>query len=308
MNVERHKYFIMTLDPVHVGTGGYRLGRVDNAIVREPGTSLPKIPGTSLHGAICSAAAMRYGEPEARGQRKKGNRQTSLIIYTFGAGSGENGEEGQFASGVVGIHDARILLFPVVSNDGPVWITTATLLSEAGINGGRSPASKEEVVIADPLQPAGDGFVAGWLLLAAKKGPVLNKPNNIDPQSVPALEEALKRTVIVHDTLFGELVNSGLEVRTSVAINPKTGAAEDKALFTYEALPRSTFLTFEVIVDEYSEDRPQTRNDGLPSDPAGVVKQGLDLLEYLGVGGMSTRGFGRIKTVGDVKNATTPAS
>jgi CRISPR-associated protein Cmr4 len=42
------RFAFMTLDPVHIGTGGYRLGRVDNTIVREPGTNLPKIPGTSL--------------------------------------------------------------------------------------------------------------------------------------------------------------------------------------------------------------------------------------------------------------------
>ena len=43
-----HKLLFLTLDPVHIGTGGYRLGRVDLSIVREPGTDLPKIPGTSL--------------------------------------------------------------------------------------------------------------------------------------------------------------------------------------------------------------------------------------------------------------------
>ncbi|RME07324.1 MAG: type III-B CRISPR module RAMP protein Cmr4, partial [Bacteroidetes bacterium] len=53
----KHRYLLVTLDPVHIGTGGYRLGRVDNSIVREPGTRIPKIPGTSLHGAIRSYAA-----------------------------------------------------------------------------------------------------------------------------------------------------------------------------------------------------------------------------------------------------------
>ena len=42
------RFIIMTLEPAHIGTGGYRLGRVDNSIAREPGTNLPKIPGTSL--------------------------------------------------------------------------------------------------------------------------------------------------------------------------------------------------------------------------------------------------------------------
>ena len=43
------RYLLMTLDPVHPGAGGYRLGRVDNSIAREPGTRWPKIPGSSLH-------------------------------------------------------------------------------------------------------------------------------------------------------------------------------------------------------------------------------------------------------------------
>ena len=54
---KRRRYLLMTLDPVHIGTGGYRLGRVDNSIVRELGTRVPKIPGTSLHGAARSYAA-----------------------------------------------------------------------------------------------------------------------------------------------------------------------------------------------------------------------------------------------------------
>ena len=41
------RFVLMSLDPVHIGTGGYRLGRVDFSIAREPGTNLPKIPGTS---------------------------------------------------------------------------------------------------------------------------------------------------------------------------------------------------------------------------------------------------------------------
>ena len=57
-----HRYLLMTVDPVHIGTGGTRLGRVDLSIVREPGTNLPKIPGTSFSGAIRAYAAYRYGK------------------------------------------------------------------------------------------------------------------------------------------------------------------------------------------------------------------------------------------------------
>ncbi|WP_421658971.1 RAMP superfamily CRISPR-associated protein [Leptothermofonsia sp. ETS-13] len=49
--------------------------------------------------------------------------------------------------------------------------------------------------------------------------------------------QVIKRIVLVKDSLFSHIVNSNLEVRTSVAISPETGAAEEGALFTYEALP-----------------------------------------------------------------------
>jgi len=42
MTYQARRYLFMTVDPVHIGTGGYRLGRVDLAIAREPGTNLPK--------------------------------------------------------------------------------------------------------------------------------------------------------------------------------------------------------------------------------------------------------------------------
>src|SRR5947209_16511305 len=82
----QQRYLFMTLDPVHIGAGGYRLGRVDMTIAREPGTNLPKIPGTSLAGAARSYAAMSYGKPSAAGKHGefKGHRKICPIIYTFG--------------------------------------------------------------------------------------------------------------------------------------------------------------------------------------------------------------------------------
>ena len=59
------------------------------------------------------------------------------------------------------------------------------------------------------------------------------------------------RVVLVSDGLFSQIVNSNLEVRTSVAINPETGAAEEGALFTYEAIPRATVLWMDVVVSDY---------------------------------------------------------
>ncbi|MBX0310527.1 MAG: hypothetical protein JHC31_01775, partial [Sulfurihydrogenibium sp.] len=48
--VKNYQVFAMTTDPVYIGTGGYTIGRVDNTIVRDPITKVPKIPGSSLAG------------------------------------------------------------------------------------------------------------------------------------------------------------------------------------------------------------------------------------------------------------------
>jgi CRISPR-associated protein Cmr4 len=96
-----------------------------------------------------------------------------------------------------------------------------------------------------------------------------------------------------------------------VAIDPERGAAEEGALFTYEALPRATFLTTEVVLDDYREAFPKNKcgqgktdkDNPLPGTPwhgpLDVVKAGLRMIEWLGVGGMGTRGFGRLAIVGE---------
>jgi CRISPR-associated protein Cmr4 len=51
-------YYAMTIDPIHVGTGGTRLERVDLSIVRDPATKLPKIPGSSISGPARAYTAL----------------------------------------------------------------------------------------------------------------------------------------------------------------------------------------------------------------------------------------------------------
>jgi len=297
------RYLLMTLDPVHPGAGGYRLGRVDNSIAREPGTRLPKIPGSSLHGAARTYAAYAYGDPDAAGQKqdKIAAPETHPICYTFGYLKGKN----KMASGVVSIFDARILLFPVHSAVGPVWVTTAARLKEAGVDVDRGPARKEEIILTWEHEGR---LNLGWLLLNVAASTTVHPP--AEWKETSAWEKASERIALVHESIFSTIVNSNLEVRTSVAINPETGAAEDGALYTYEAIPRAAFLTAEVVLDEYHPQQglfPVTetkQNQPLPQGrtwqtPLDVVRTGLDMMAYLGVGGMGTRGFGRLQVVGN---------
>ncbi len=366
--IEKYMHFLMTVDPVHIGTGGYRLGRVDNSIVREPGTNLPKIPGTALHGAIRHYAAYRYGKPKCAGQSGHCGQPTCPICYTFGSVTGDRAR-----AGVVRIHDARILLFPVYSMVGPVWITSPSTLYDAGFsqNGQLFTVSEDGARWSDSLT-SNNHLNLGWLMVEREE----NLPDIDLPKQIP--DEIKSRVVLVSDKLFSQIVNSNLEVRTSVSINPETGAAEDKALFTYEAIPRATVLWMDVVVDDYAGEfpskeewkricegveenlpdtipdsetkgekvlrqlgyisaRPQKRKDETEDDfekrikeyrdqvqkalqsckkalslnwsnPSDVLVLGLDWLEHLGVGGMGTRGFGRVKLICYKKEEPTKAN
>jgi CRISPR-associated protein Cmr4 len=330
MSFSTYRYLLMTTDPVHIGTGGMRLGRVDNSIVREPGTRLPKIPGTSLSGAIRSYAAFRYGKRTCAGKDGHCGRPTCPICYTFGSVKGEGSEHSY--SGVVSIGDARLLLFPVYSMVGPVWVTSPAALADFGIGeqsvAGNKAKWNSEITSQKHLN-------LGWLMVE-KDGADWSVPDGIKNKNLPG--PASNRIVLISDKLFSQVVNSNLEVRTSVAINPKTGAAEEGALFTYEAIPRAAFLWMDAVVDDYREgelwknggiiwkahkeetsiiwhdnfrdgmplypdskdsNKPEQINGGSKGwkSPDDVIRSGLEWAEHLGIGGMGTRGFGRMKVV-----------
>ncbi len=315
---KRQRYLFMTTDPVHIGAGGYRLGRVDNSIVREPGTRIPKIPGTSLHGAARSYAAQLYGTPWAAGQEHKHPEDPDFdlggnpVCYTFGylkktkrnneKDDKEKDDSSVGYSGVVNVFDAQVLLFPVHSMAGPVWVSTVARLQDAEFTVSETPQDWTNDTALLTWERA-DALNLGWLMLGIGGKVSIAAPSAW--KDTPRWQAVHQKIVLVHDALFSQIVNSNLEVRTSVAIDPKRGAAEEGALFTYEALPRATFLTADVVLDDYRGGKvDKTEKDkplpgGAWSDPLNVLKAGLGMIEWLGVGGMGTRGFGRMAIVGE---------
>lgn len=313
----QQRFIFMALDPVHIGTGQTRIGRVDNTIVRETGTNIPKIPGTSLTGAARSYASLIYGKPAAAGQHlklKPEERKNCPIIYTFGTSNNGNAVEGQ--QGKISISDAQILFFPVYSMAGPVWVSTSEILESAGFEAKISGSSvihgnSPDDTIYTSLNWKQDTLNLGWLHLKKSKDDLTVTPPG-EIANKKEWESIKQRIVIVPIKLLSQIVNSNLEVRTSVAINPATGAAEDGALFTYEAIPRATWFWSDVVQDDYASEFPKTRKqftvrgensgDELPNpweSPLDVVKSGFELMEFLGIGGMTTRGFGRVKCIAD---------
>lgn len=311
-------YYLLALEPVHVGAGGMQLGRVDNAIIREAGTRLPKIPATSLAGVARSYTAMHYPDRYQRPVKdEEGN-----VVYQSCARSEPDGSElcgqrdcpvcipygfsrpdGRSFPSMSEFSDARILFFPVSSMIGPVWVTSpaalhglveAKVLSPKEVN---SQVEGNSYRIQTALKAV--RLNLGWLLLdiAYRSAPLTETGmTTLKEAGVPG--ELLNRLVLVPDPLFSHVVNNNLEVRTSTAINALTGASLEGALFTYEAIPRATLFWFQVIYkrpgDFLLDGKPVEGNIDWVRER---VEEGFDYFEYLGVGGMVNRGMGRLRVL-----------
>ncbi|MBU4479243.1 MAG: type III-B CRISPR module RAMP protein Cmr4 [Candidatus Omnitrophica bacterium] len=305
-----YRFTGMALDPIHVGTGGCRLGRVDNTIVRDPVTQIPKIPGSSLAGVMRAYVAMARENqnpnreidgkkkpyyPDCAGQGGESGhcgQNDCLVCTVFGFAKSKD-NEGGFA-GLAGFSDMHVLLFPVASQMGPQWITCPMALRQLDNGIGDVPEP-------DALYHQADGqpINLGWLLLPVKAWDKFNyviqkiKDSNLT-------ELVIKNLGIVSDKLFTHIVNSNLEVRTSVAIDPATGAAKDRALFSYEALPRGTVLVWDVTCrnpKHFKINGKDVEAVKSPDDIKSIVTDANSYFEHLGIGGMGTRGMGRLRVL-----------
>ncbi|PTQ57292.1 MAG: CRISPR-associated RAMP Cmr4 [Candidatus Carbobacillus altaicus] len=311
----------LAIDPIHVGTGGSRLGSVDHTIVRDPISKIPKIPGSTLAGMIRSYAAMakeKYpncaglGQPKADGSGGHCGEPTCPICTTFGFSKDEG-----FA-GLASFSDMSVLLFPVATREGPVWVTAPIALRFTDHRDLQDLyalekeaihfLSKKEIRTDKPLN-------LGWLLFEVKSdwGKGASIQDFLFRLKVP--DYIISKTVVVSDKVFQHVINSNLEVRTSVSIDPTTGAAEKGKLFTYEALPRGTVLYWDVTVrnpqhflirGEEIKLKEDTEQKTEIKDVCNVVSSAHPYLESLGLGGMVTRGMGRLRVLeSDCSDAST---
>lgn len=278
------RYYLVCIDPVHIGTGGYRLGSVDNTIIREPHNKLPKIPGSSISGVVksyypyvtgkeedwkCIISDGGCGKPECN------------ICYTFGYSIKNDGKS---QKGRAQFFDAKIIFFPIFTTIGTKWITTARILQEEK----NITVEEPPVDTAYSLRPVNTSFVAvGWLSLKLQ-----NKQVNIQ-ETDSSIKHIMDNLIIVNEDIFPFLVNTNLEVRTSTSIDPKTGTVKEGALFTYEAIPRGTVLSMDITFFEYGFEKNPDRKD----EAIKLLENSINQLSVIGLGGMNTRGFGRVKPV-----------
>ena len=336
------RVFAIATDPIYVGTGGYTIGRVDNTIVRDPITRIPKIPGSSVAGtwryymALKLQAAFKEEyrkDLEKRDEQKQledlfespkewmkgyaGNRWAKLKC----AGQDDAPEDSEGKTGHCGqcivckafgyskrdrswqgmlfFSDLNILFFPVYTRFGTKWVTSERILKDAGLIQEKQEGPGEKVVFVQEEieKDRSEGEInLGWL----------NLPYEVKPLNI-FLDELrdwikLEDIVVVPDSLISHIINSNLEVRTSVSIDPITGAAKEGALFTSEAIPRGAVFYGRIRLF----DRSQFSKEELPEKQLiwKALEDSKAFYETLGIGGMTTRGFGRMRIkLGEVNDS-----
>jgi len=189
-----------------------------------------------------------------------------------------------------------VLLFPVATREGPIWITAPSALRQVESLRDQDDVDESAVHRKDagtsPLN-------LGWLLLPVRQLDGIDKVTSA-LEALHVAKYIRDRLGVVSDKLFSHIVNSNLEVRTSVAIDPATGAAEEGLLFTYEALPRSTVVLWDVTCRNPAHFRIGQAAVEAVKDAKqvhDVVAAGFPYLEALGIGGMGSRGMGRLRVL-----------
>ena len=351
--------YAIAIDPIYIGTGGYTIGRVDNTIVRDPITKIPKIPGSSLAGTWRYYVALElqsyfkdeykkdlkkraekkdsieelFNEPKDWMKNYSGNRfarikcagqdeepQKNLdesksintghcghciVCKAFGYSKQAKKENSKIIKegswqGMLFFSDLNILFFPVYTRLGVKWITSERILKETPVGLHCNVPDREEQKIVFAQEKIEDGKEAGYINLGWLNLPYEVKNCDINVRVIQKLPFKPKDIIIVPDSLISQIINSNLEVRTSVSIDPITGAAKEKALFTSEAIPRGTVFYGEICVF----DKKGLGDNNLPSKEC--ILEALDdtkhYYETLGIGGMTTRGFGRMRVLSDLKD------
>jgi len=306
-------YLVLGIDPIHVGSGEHKLAIVDNAVIRDTGTNLPKIPATTLGGGLRSYTALYHtnqylqsgsGRPPENCAEDRSlahcGKTTCPVCMTYGF---TNEKTGLKLTSMAQIFDAHLAFFPVHSMVGPVWVTSqgclnglieAELLTETDLNIKLTPDSNHLQTVLKK-----EKLTLGWFLLEVKeKSSPLTSAGIEKLKQLNLPDTIINNVVLVSDKLFSHVVNSNLEVRTSTAIDPVTGSSKEGALFTYEAVPRSVVFWFNVIFKDPRNFKYHLGQIDLNlNDVIQNVENGLRYIEYLGVGGMVTRGMGRLKTL-----------
>jgi len=288
-------YWLHALSPTHAGIGR-GVGYIDLPIDRDGVTGWPIIRGSAFKGVWADF----YTQRESEKDRKKNN----LLRAAFGIAGDDNNSN----AGALIPTDAQLICLPVRSFRGTfAWCTsplclqmlrrTLELAGEKGL-----PAAPSGLTEGKAHHTAETSLVEGNQLFledldfTAQKCDTANAwaikiAGWVFPSDAAWQEQFRRRFVVLPDTAFDFLCETGTEVHTRVKIKDDTKTVEEGALWTEESLPAETILAGIVQCD-----RVFGRN-GEDITPNGLLDRFAKESLTLQIGGKATVGRGQMRCV-----------
>jgi len=284
-------YWLHALSPTHAGTGRC-VGYIDLPIDRDGVTAWPIIRGSGFKGAWA----------DHHGATTGARRSDATLRAAFGMA----GDDFHSSAGALIVSDARLVCLPVRSFRGTfAWCTSPLCLQMlrrtlelchvqelppapkelpdhvARHVPGTALVEEQQIYLEDldfqaeecPTATAWGTKVAAWVF----------------PEDENWQEQFQKRFVVLPDTAFDFLCETGSEVQTRVRIDDDSKAVAPGALWTEESLPAETILAGMVQCD-----RVFGRN-GEDITPSGLLDRFASDPLILQIGGKASIGRGRMR-------------
>lgn len=283
-------FLLQALSALHCGTG-QSAGVVDLPIARARASNLPMVPGSSVRGVLREY----FAESDPK-----------LESTLFGPRS-ISGADDAFA-GALAIGDAHLLLLPVRSMSGIVaYATCPYVLKRYASDCGRAGKSNIPDIPSVSSGTAHHGehsenvinnkIVLEDLDLNATTCPKTTQWARLLADSLygddqTAKEDLASRLVIISDSEFAFLAETGTEIRTRIALDPATGTVKPGALWNEENLPAES-----VLWGVYALGKSRNKKDKNEQD-AEALAQTVPHDELLQLGGKAGVGRGLTRFIG----------
>jgi CRISPR-associated protein Cmr4 len=221
--------FYQTITPLHVGCG-QDVGVVDLPVIRERTTGYPFIPGSGIRGVLRDVFE---------------RRDSGFVVSRLFGPTAEESETGPRHAGCVAVHDARLLLFPVRSDQAPfVWITCPAVLHRFSRDARvflASPGGWPVPSVAAPGDEEILGSFPNQVFLEEMDFGVQTMPADLSSWlavlgSALGMGDLAARTALVSDKTFHYFVTHATQVVQHNRLTSAKTVAQGQ-LFSVEAVP-----------------------------------------------------------------------
>ncbi|VTS00804.1 type III-B CRISPR module RAMP protein Cmr4 [Tuwongella immobilis] len=287
-------YWLHALSPTHVGIGR-GMGYIDLPIDRDGVTNWPIVRGSGFKGVLADFH---------KATEKKRDEEAVLRLAFGKAGDSDSN------SGSLMPTDARLVCLPVRSFRGTfAWTTSVMCLSmlartlklagvtrllelpprleKGAMTTDSSALLQDKKVYLEDLDFSAmpDEKVTAWAAKIASW---------VFPDDKVWQETFKQRFVVIPDTAFDFLCETGTEVHTRVKIDDNSKTVVDGALWTEESIPAETILMGIIHCDKIFH-REKDAKHGLT--PEKLLEQFASGTPMLQIGGKATVGRGQVRCI-----------